>query len=139
LKKTPSQSPDYFDSLIEKCHLVTVQGYRSRVAEILDPVVTEERSDLDEAKLRVLRLQLAAAKIETEGKLEDANRLVVSVWNEISDDNEPDGNMSDVLCWTLLYVAYKHFFFRSMLNTHTIWKIASRLGSIRGWNQCSFV
>jgi CHAT domain-containing protein len=86
-----------------------VQGYRSRVAEILDPVVTEERSDLDEAKLRVLRLQLAAAKIETEGKLEDANRLVVSVWNEISDDNEPDGNMSDVLCWTLLYVAYITF------------------------------
>lgn len=109
MEKISSQSPDYFDSLIGKCHLVTMQGYRNLVVEILDPVVADERSDLDKAQLRVLRLQMAAAKIETEGKLEDANKLVVSAWNEISDDNDPDTNTSNVLCWILLYVAYITF------------------------------
>jgi CHAT domain-containing protein len=104
-----SQHTDSFDSLVEKCHLLTVQGYRNRVVEILDPVVGDGRSNLHEDQLRVLRLQLAAAKVEVEGKLEDANKLVASAWNEISDGNEPDGNISDVRCWTLLYLAYSTF------------------------------
>ena len=109
LEKASSQSTDSFDPLVEKCHLLTVQGYRNRVVEILDPVVGGECSDLNGDQLRVLRLQLAAAKVETEGKLEDANNLVTSVWNEICDGNEPEGNTSDVRCWTLLYLAYITF------------------------------
>jgi len=109
LEKASSQRTDTFDSLVEKCHLLTVQGYRNRVVEILGPVVGDECSNLNEDQLRVLRLQLAAAKVEVEGKLEDANKLVASVWNEISDGNEPDGNISDVRCWTLLYLAYTIF------------------------------
>jgi hypothetical protein len=38
-----------------------------------------------------------------------SNKLVASVWNEISGGNEPDGNISDVRCWTLLYLACTTF------------------------------
>jgi hypothetical protein len=109
LEKASSQSTDSFDSLVKKCHLLTVQGYHNRVVEILDPVVGGECLDLNEDRLCVLRLQLAAAKVETEGKLEDANKLVAFIWNEISDGNELDGNISGVRCWTLLYLAYTTF------------------------------
>lgn len=68
-----------------------MQGYHNRVVEILDPVVGDKCSGLNEDQLRVSRLQLAAAKVETEGKLEDASKLAASVWKEISDSNEPNG------------------------------------------------
>jgi hypothetical protein len=53
LEKASSQRADSFDSLVEKCHLLTVQGYRNRVVDISDPVVGDECSTLNEDQLRV--------------------------------------------------------------------------------------
>src|SRR6266536_63616 len=88
LEKASSQSTDSFDSFAEKCHLLTVQGYRNRVVEILEPLVGAECSELKEDELRVLQLQLAAAKVETDGKLKAAKKLVASVWNDFGDGSD---------------------------------------------------
>ena len=83
LGKALLQNPNSFDNLVEKCHLLTEEGYRNRVVETLEPVVKAEISELNEDQLRVLGLQLAAAEVETKGMLEKAQNLVVSTWNEI--------------------------------------------------------
>lgn len=110
LGKASSQNPNSFNSLVEKCHLLTEEGYRNRVVETLEPVLRAEISELNEDQLRVLRLQLAAAEVETEGMLEEAQNLVVSTWNEIAEHAvDWDDNVSDVQYWTLLYLAYTTF------------------------------
>ncbi|KAH7389229.1 CHAT domain-containing protein [Cadophora sp. MPI-SDFR-AT-0126] len=110
LGKASSQSLNCFDNLVEKCHLLTVQGYRNRVVKTLEPVVKAQFSELNKDQLRVFQLQLAAAEIETRGLLDGAQKLVISTWNEILEDAADwDDNISNVRCWTLLYLAYTTF------------------------------
>lgn len=140
LGKVLSQNPNCFENLVEKCHLLAVEGYRNRVVEILKPIVRANFSELNEDQLRVLRLQLAAAEVETDGLLKEAQNMVISTWKDMLEHTADwNDNVSDVRCWTLLHLAYITLLLRKYARYTHVMEDSFEVGLNDRMNQRNFV
>lgn len=108
LERALSYKPIAVEILIEKAHLLLVQGYYNGLKAIFKPILHDNAANFNREELLVIQLQSVAAEIETDGKLIDARQLTIDVLTNLSDPVEPN-LASNIMFWTLLYIAHIGF------------------------------
>jgi hypothetical protein len=79
LERALSCKPLAIEILIEKAHLLTIQGYHNSSRALLEPVLYHNVANLNREELVVTQLQSAVAEIETDGKLMDARQFTMAI------------------------------------------------------------